>query len=309
MGPIVLESISERIHGDGGVIDCHLMVANPAQALRRDRASRAATASRSTTRRCATCAASCRRRASRSSRSGSRSSPRPRCSGVVAAAEGVDLVLCMSIEPGYSGQEFLRGLARAHPLDAGQPAARGARPGRRRDQRGERPGRARRGRDAARLRERDLRARGSAAGLPPLGTSAGVSHLERALELAERGRGTTHPNPVVGAVVVTPGGDVVGEGWHEQAGGPHAEVVALARGRRAARRERRCTSRSSRARASAARRRASTRSSARASRRSSSAPTTRRRSGRRAPARAGRRGRAPRPLGARAARTRPGARG
>jgi len=50
--------------------------------------------------------------------------------------------------------------------------------------------------------------------------------LERALELAERGRGTTHPNPIVGAVVVGDGG-VVGEGWHERAGGPHAEVVAL----------------------------------------------------------------------------------
>lgn len=51
--------------------------------------------------------------------------------------------------------------------------------------------------------------------------------LERALELAERGRGTTHPNPIVGAVVVR-GGEVVGEGWHERAGGPHAEVNALA---------------------------------------------------------------------------------
>ncbi len=50
--------------------------------------------------------------------------------------------------------------------------------------------------------------------------------LERALELAERGRGTTHPNPVVGAVVVRDG-EVVGEGWHERKGGAHAEVVAL----------------------------------------------------------------------------------
>jgi diaminohydroxyphosphoribosylaminopyrimidine deaminase/5-amino-6-(5-phosphoribosylamino)uracil reductase len=50
--------------------------------------------------------------------------------------------------------------------------------------------------------------------------------LERALELAERGRGTTHPNPVVGAVVVRDG-EVVGHGWHEHKGGPHAEVVAL----------------------------------------------------------------------------------
>ena len=51
--------------------------------------------------------------------------------------------------------------------------------------------------------------------------------LERALELAERGRGTAHPNPVVGAVVVRDG-EVVGEGWHERKGEPHAEVNALA---------------------------------------------------------------------------------
>jgi diaminohydroxyphosphoribosylaminopyrimidine deaminase / 5-amino-6-(5-phosphoribosylamino)uracil reductase len=51
-------------------------------------------------------------------------------------------------------------------------------------------------------------------------------NLERALELAERGRGTTKPNPVVGAVVVS-GGEIVGEGWHERKGGPHAEVIAL----------------------------------------------------------------------------------
>ncbi len=51
--------------------------------------------------------------------------------------------------------------------------------------------------------------------------------LERALELAERGRGTTHPNPIVGAVAVA-GEEIVGEGWHGRKGGPHAEVVALA---------------------------------------------------------------------------------
>jgi diaminohydroxyphosphoribosylaminopyrimidine deaminase/5-amino-6-(5-phosphoribosylamino)uracil reductase len=51
--------------------------------------------------------------------------------------------------------------------------------------------------------------------------------LERALELAERGRGTTYPNPVVGAVVVRDG-EVVGEGWHQHKGEAHAEVIALA---------------------------------------------------------------------------------
>jgi len=50
--------------------------------------------------------------------------------------------------------------------------------------------------------------------------------LERALELAERGRGTTYPNPVVGAVVVRDG-EVVGEGWHQRKGEAHAEVIAL----------------------------------------------------------------------------------
>jgi diaminohydroxyphosphoribosylaminopyrimidine deaminase/5-amino-6-(5-phosphoribosylamino)uracil reductase len=50
--------------------------------------------------------------------------------------------------------------------------------------------------------------------------------IARAVELAERGRGKTYPNPLVGAVVVR-GGEVVGEGWHERHGGPHAEVNAL----------------------------------------------------------------------------------
>src|SRR2546423_12348528 len=54
-----------------------------------------------------------------------------------------------------------------------------------------------------------------------------MSLLERALELAERGRGTTQPNPVVGAVLVRDG-EVVGEGWHERKGEPHAEVNAIA---------------------------------------------------------------------------------
>jgi diaminohydroxyphosphoribosylaminopyrimidine deaminase/5-amino-6-(5-phosphoribosylamino)uracil reductase len=51
--------------------------------------------------------------------------------------------------------------------------------------------------------------------------------MRRALFLAERGRGTTSPNPMVGAVVVSPDGVVVGQGAHRIAGGPHAEVAAL----------------------------------------------------------------------------------
>ncbi len=50
--------------------------------------------------------------------------------------------------------------------------------------------------------------------------------MRRALELAVNGMYTTTPNPRVGCVA-TKNGKVVGEGWHEKAGGPHAEVVAL----------------------------------------------------------------------------------
>jgi diaminohydroxyphosphoribosylaminopyrimidine deaminase/5-amino-6-(5-phosphoribosylamino)uracil reductase len=51
-------------------------------------------------------------------------------------------------------------------------------------------------------------------------------HLERALELAERGRGRVSPNPLVGAVIVRDG-EVIGEGWHAELGGLHAERAAL----------------------------------------------------------------------------------
>ena len=51
--------------------------------------------------------------------------------------------------------------------------------------------------------------------------------LERALELVAAAPGRGYPNPTVGAVVVGPHGAVVGEGFSEPAGGPHAEVLAL----------------------------------------------------------------------------------
>jgi diaminohydroxyphosphoribosylaminopyrimidine deaminase/5-amino-6-(5-phosphoribosylamino)uracil reductase len=58
--------------------------------------------------------------------------------------------------------------------------------------------------------------------------------MARALALAARGLGLTSPNPAVGAVLVRDGA-VIGEGFHERAGGPHAEVVALGRAGPAAR--------------------------------------------------------------------------
>ncbi|CAN5627059.1 bifunctional diaminohydroxyphosphoribosylaminopyrimidine deaminase/5-amino-6-(5-phosphoribosylamino)uracil reductase RibD [soil metagenome] len=52
-------------------------------------------------------------------------------------------------------------------------------------------------------------------------------HMVRALVLAERGRGGTSPNPMVGAVIVDREGVVIGRGAHRYAGGPHAEILAL----------------------------------------------------------------------------------
>jgi diaminohydroxyphosphoribosylaminopyrimidine deaminase / 5-amino-6-(5-phosphoribosylamino)uracil reductase len=52
--------------------------------------------------------------------------------------------------------------------------------------------------------------------------------MRRAIVLAARGLGTTSPNPPVGCVLLSPSGEVVGQGFHEYAGGPHAEVAALA---------------------------------------------------------------------------------
>ena len=52
------------------------------------------------------------------------------------------------------------------------------------------------------------------------------AHMARALQLAARGRYAAHPNPMVGCVLVRDG-EVVGEGWHEQSGEPHAEINAL----------------------------------------------------------------------------------
>ncbi len=62
-----------------------------------------------------------------------------------------------------------------------------------------------------------------------------IHFMKQALTLGARGRGTTSPNPMVGAVVVARG-RVVGRGYHAQAGGPHAEIVALRRAQSHARR-------------------------------------------------------------------------
>jgi diaminohydroxyphosphoribosylaminopyrimidine deaminase/5-amino-6-(5-phosphoribosylamino)uracil reductase len=64
---------------------------------------------------------------------------------------------------------------------------------------------------------------------------ADESLMRRALDLARRGEGRVEPNPMVGGVVASAAGGVLGAGWHDSFGGPHAEIVALAAAGAAAR--------------------------------------------------------------------------
>jgi diaminohydroxyphosphoribosylaminopyrimidine deaminase/5-amino-6-(5-phosphoribosylamino)uracil reductase len=62
--------------------------------------------------------------------------------------------------------------------------------------------------------------------MPMTFTAEDHAYMARAIALTERGRDTATPNPAVGCVIVKDN-EVIGEGWHERAGGPHAEIVAL----------------------------------------------------------------------------------
>jgi diaminohydroxyphosphoribosylaminopyrimidine deaminase / 5-amino-6-(5-phosphoribosylamino)uracil reductase len=64
--------------------------------------------------------------------------------------------------------------------------------------------------------------------LAATGTDIESAHLRRALALAEEGRGRVSPNPLVGAVLTSRGGEVIGEGFHARVGELHAERAALA---------------------------------------------------------------------------------
>src|SRR6185437_5112819 len=111
---------------------------------------------------------------------------------------------------------------------AARAPARGDRdPGRRRHRPRQHPRRPRRRCASLRRRQRDLRARQPARCLRRARARPPVTHFERALELAERGRGKVEDHPLVGAVIVCDG-EIVGEGWYEYANVEHAEPIALA---------------------------------------------------------------------------------
>jgi ribulose-phosphate 3-epimerase len=122
IGPIVLRSIQDLVHRGGGVFDCHLMVDDPEHhfdALQRAGADSVtfhveavqdppALAARAKT---------------RGFQVGLAFNPETSVEDVLASAAGFDLVLCMSIHPGYSGQEFMPdALERVRRLRAALPA-------------------------------------------------------------------------------------------------------------------------------------------------------------------------------------------
>ena len=106
IGPVVLQSIAPMIHDRGGVVDCHLMVANPERHIPQiaqaggDSVTFHVEASDDPT---ATIALA----REHGLEVGVAFNPQTAVADAARAAEGADLCLCMSINPGYSGQEFM----------------------------------------------------------------------------------------------------------------------------------------------------------------------------------------------------------
>jgi ribulose-phosphate 3-epimerase len=106
IGPIVLESISEQVHDQGGVLDCHLMTEKPEKHFR----AIAAAGGDSVTvhyEACSDLPAVFEAAREQELQVGLAFKPQTEVVDVVPWADDVDLVLCMSIEPGYSGQPFM----------------------------------------------------------------------------------------------------------------------------------------------------------------------------------------------------------
>ncbi len=121
MGPIVLQSIAPLIHREGGVVDCHLMVDDPAHhfAALELAGADSVTFHLEAARDPAAVAAKAREHGFQV---GLAFNPETSVEDAIAAASGFDLALCMSIHPGYSGQSFLPdSTGRLRELRAGLP--------------------------------------------------------------------------------------------------------------------------------------------------------------------------------------------
>jgi ribulose-phosphate 3-epimerase len=106
IGPIVLESIAGRIHGQGGIIDCHLMTERPEKHF----AAIAKAGGDSVTvhyEACPDLLAVVHAAREQELQAGLAFKPETGVAEVAARCDGFDVVLCMSIEPGYSGQPFM----------------------------------------------------------------------------------------------------------------------------------------------------------------------------------------------------------
>jgi ribulose-phosphate 3-epimerase len=122
VGPVVLESIAPLVHREGGVLDCHLMVDEPEHYLG---ALQSAGADSVTfhIEAAADPQAVAQKARERGFQVGLAFKPETAVEDVVPVADGFDLVLCMSIHPGYSGQEFMpEALDRIRELRARLPS-------------------------------------------------------------------------------------------------------------------------------------------------------------------------------------------
>ncbi|HET8606067.1 MAG TPA: ribulose-phosphate 3-epimerase [Gaiellaceae bacterium] len=122
MGPIVLQAVAPLVHRVGGAVDCHLMVDDPVHHFPQI----AQAGGDSVTfhyEAVEDVPATISAARELELQVGLAFKPETAVEDVVAVADGVDLVLCMSIEPGYSGQEFMEGaLERVRTLRAALPA-------------------------------------------------------------------------------------------------------------------------------------------------------------------------------------------
>ncbi len=122
MGPIVLESIAPIVHRHGGVFDCHLMVDDPQHHFELMRSAGADSVTFHLEAVDDPPAVAGRAR-EHGLQVGLAFNPETAVADAVAASEGFDLVLCMSIHPGYSGQAFLpESTTRLRELRAALPA-------------------------------------------------------------------------------------------------------------------------------------------------------------------------------------------